>query len=579
MNLDGLTLSVLVKELESQLIPSQIQKIWQLDKTSIVLKLQTNHGSKNLVITVGSNPALYISSHILDIPKEPTSIMMFLRKHLEGARLTEISQIHGDRIVCIHTDKLELDGTITTNSIYVELMGKYSNAIFVQNGIILDSLIHVNPLMNRVRSVAPKQSYELPPNTERGSLYDFTEQEIIDLLQTFKEGTITNTIRRIFNGFGPIMMDYVLYSANLDGAQDVEALEERDFHILGATLDKLRRNLSSATGLYIYKKDTGKQFISPFALPDFMESLGATLDKSYDTISEALQSDVTLSGGIQTAHKELEKLIAHSIKKEILRHEKIELELADTSKTDLYKSYGDLLMIYSYVEKGYDTEITVQNVLVDPPCDTVIPLDPALSIVENAQSYYKLYTKLKNRVENGQYQLQQSTMRIQYLESIQYSLSLASTKEEIQAIHIECEDAGLIKKNKKPIPFKIKKDNFLHFPITDGDVYIGRNNQQNEYLTHRWAKPNDLWLHTQNMQGSHVILRSSIEPTIKMIEEAAAYAAYFSKGKDTSKVTVDYTLVKYIKKPPGSPLGYVIFSTHNDIVVEPKEPPGYASSL
>ena len=118
----------------------------------------------------------------------------------------------------------------------------------------------------------------------------------------------------------------------------------------------------------------------------------------------------------------------------------------------------------------------------------------------------------------------------------------------------------------------------MHFTIPNGDVYVGQNNQQNEYLTNRWAKPNDLWLHTQHIQGSHVILRSDIEPDIKMIEAAAQIAAYFSKGKDTSKVTVDYTLVKHIKKPPGSPLGYVIFNTHNDIVVEPKAPEGYTEN-
>lgn len=597
MNLDGLTLSVLVRELNNSIVPGQIQKVWQIDKHSIVFRIHNDKGQQNLVITVGSNPSIYLAKHILDIPKEPTSLMMFLRKHLEGARLTEITQIHGDRIICIHADKLELDGSITSNQIYVELMGKYSNCIFTQNNSILDSLIHVNPLMNRVRSVGPKQSYELPPNTERGSLFEFSQDEIRDLLTTFKQDTIMQTVRHIFNGFGPVLMDYILYLLK-------EQLSTKELHSTAITEDtrrnilttkslgnnvltdelilplsnslyRLQQELLNATGLYVYKKETGKTFISPLSIDIYMHTLDAKRISAFTSISEAIENDISKSGGLFTASKELEKRVASAIKKEIGRNEKIRLELQDTSKSDMYKAYGDLLMIYSYLPNGYDSEITISNVLISPPEDITIPLDPALSIVENAQAYYKLYTKMKNRMENGKYQLNQSTIRIQYLESIQYSLSIATTKEEVQMIHLECENAGIVKKNKKPIPFKIRKDNFLHFTIPDGDVYIGRNNEQNEYLTHRWAKPKDLWLHTQQLQGSHVILRTTIEPTIQMIEQAASYAAYFSKGKNTSKVTVDYTLIKNIKKPPGTPPGYVIFSTHNDIVVEPKKPPEY----
>lgn len=574
MNLDGLTLSVLIRELNEQIGNGQIQRIQQIDKTSILLKINTPTTSPYLVITVGSAPSIYVSDKIVDTPKEPTSLIMYLRKHIEGARITNIEQLHGDRIIRITADKLGLDGSIVVNEIYVELMGKYSNCIFVQNGTILESLVHVTPLMNRVRSVAPKLPYDLPPNTSRVDLMQFSSTEITQLLQSFSQDTIGNTIRHIFNGFGPVLLEDLCCRMGLTPTTPMSA---DLISSITEGLTNLQTQLLSAQGLLQYTTATGKRLLTPIPISE--SSPHTIVDTiQYDTISEALSQDVAKLGAIHTAGKELEKIIAAAIKKEEGRHEKIKAELDDTSKSDMYKSYGDLLMIYSYLPHHYESEVTVQNVLSDDGENITIPLEPPLSITENAQAYYKLYRKMKNRTKNGQYQLEQSSMRLAYLESIQYSLSLATTKQSVQEIRSECESAGILRQSKKPIPFKIKKDNFLHFTIPNGDVYVGQNNQQNEYLTNRWAKPNDLWLHTQHIQGSHVILRSDIEPDIKMIEAAAQIAAYFSKGKDTSKVTVDYTLVKHIKKPPGSPLGYVIFNTHNDIVVEPKAPEGYVEN-
>ena len=175
MNLDGLTMSVLARELNESLQSGQIQKLYQVDKHSLLFKVRNANQDVNLMITVGANPAIYICKPIQDLPKEPSSLCMFLRKHIEGSRITSVEQINGDRILCIHIDKLEMDGSITSTSIYIELMGKYSNCIFVQNDIILESIIHVSPIMNRERSVGPKMAYELPPNSNRVSLLDFNE--------------------------------------------------------------------------------------------------------------------------------------------------------------------------------------------------------------------------------------------------------------------------------------------------------------------------------------------------------------------------------------------------------------------
>lgn len=569
MNLDGLTMSVLAKELNERLQTGQIQKLYQIDKTTLLFKIRALNEDQNLIITVGATPAMYLSKPLQDLPKEPSSLCMFLRKHIEGSRIVKVEQINGDRIMCIQTDKLEMDGSITSTLIYVELMGKYSNCIFVQDGVVLESLIHVSPLMNRERSISPKLQYELPPNANRVSLMDFDYNEIRNLLVSFGNGSVQQSIRAIFNGFGKPLLDEVLYNANLNGDEIITDLEASQVDKLANALYDLKMMLQNGNGLLSLVNDNHKKAYSTFILHNY------NVVKTYETISEALEETIHSTKAIHTADKELEKILTAAIKKEEGRHQKIKDELEDTNKMDTYKLYGDLLMINAHLQVQYEPSIELQNLLSDEGEMLTIPLKPNLTIVENAQWNYKLYTKLKNRMVSGEYQLNASTTKLEYLKSILYSISLATTRESLEEIRKECMDAGIIKKSKKPLSYKLGKSNYIHLTIDEGEMFIGRNNQQNEYLTHRFAKPTDIWFHTQDIQGSHLILRLNVEPDDMILSKVAQYAAYFSKARETSKVPVDYTYIKNIKKPPGSPLGFVIFNTHQTMIVEPKKPDNY----
>ena len=569
MNLDGLTMSVLAKELNERLQTGQIQKLYQIDKTTLLFKIRALNEDQNLIITVGATPAMYLSKPLQDLPKEPSSLCMFLRKHIEGSRIVKVEQINGDRIMCIQTDKLEMDGSITSTLIYVELMGKYSNCIFVQDGVILESLIHVSPLMNRERSISPKLQYELPPNANRVSLMDFDYNEIRNLLVSFGNGSVQQSIRAIFNGFGKPLLNEVLYNANLNGDEIITDLEASQVDKLANALYDLKMMLQNGNGLLSLVNDNHKKAYSTFILHNY------NVVKTYETISEALEETIHSTKAIHTADKELEKILTAAIKKEEGRHQKIKEELEDTNKMDTYKLYGDLLMINAHLQVQYEPSIELQNLLSDEGEMLTILLKPNLTIVENAQWYYKLYTKLKNRMVSGEYQLNASTTKLEYLKSILYSISLATTRESLEEIRKECMDAGIIKKSKKPLSYKLGKSNYIHLTIDEGEMFIGRNNQQNEYLTHRFAKPTDIWFHTQDIQGSHLILRLNVEPDDMILSKVAQYAAYFSKARETSKVPVDYTYIKNIKKPPGSPLGFVIFNTHQTMIVEPKKPDNY----
>ena len=569
MNLDGLTMSVLAKELNERLQTGQIQKLYQIDKTTLLFKIRALNEDQSLVITVGATPAMYLSKPIQDLPKEPSSLCMFLRKHIEGSRIVKVEQINGDRIMCIQTDKLEMDGSITSTFIYVELMGKYSNCIFVQDGMILESLIHVSPLMNRERSISPKLHYELPPNANRVSLMDFDYDEIKNLLTSFGDGTVQQSIRAIFNGFGKPLLDEVLLTSNLSGNEIISDLIPTQVDALAKALYELKIKLNESNGLLTLINDNNKKAHATFILQNYK------VLKEYSTISEALEESIHNTKSIHTADKELEKILTAAIKKEEVRHQKIKDELNDTNKMDTYKLYGDILMINAHLQVQYEPSIQLPNLLSEDGELLTIPLKPNLTIVENGQWYYKLYTKLKNRMVSGEYQLNASTTKLEYLKSILYSISLATTRESLEEIRKECMDAGIIKKSKKPLSYKLGKSNYIHLTIDEGEIFIGRNNQQNEYLTHRFAKPTDIWFHTQDIQGSHLILRLNVDPDDMILSKVAQYAAYFSKARDTSKVPVDYTYIKNIKKPPGSPLGFVIFNTHQTMIVEPKKPDNY----
>ncbi len=567
MNLDGLAMSVLKGQLQDKLQGGQVQKLYQIDKTSLVFKTHTNQGNQDLVITVGNEPALYLSDPLSDLPKEPTGLIMFLRKHLEGARITQVEQINGDRIFSISLDKLALNGDIITTQVYIELMGKYSNAIFVQDGIILESLVHVNPLMNRERTIGPKLAYELPPNANRGSILEFSQEEIKDLLISFHQDTLGDSIRAIFNGFGKVHFNELLHRLGKSSQEDVSTYSHDDWNRIAHILFAFRQEVESSQSLYIYQDAKGKELLSVLPL-----SQGETLLKTYDDISQAISQDIVHKGSIHTSDKELEKLLKAAIKKEGLRHEKIQKELADTDKKDTYKLYGDLLMINAYQTIRYQESIELDNVLVEPIEPITIKLNPNLTLTENGQHYYKLYNKLKNRIISGQYQLKKSQEKLDYLNSILYSLSLSTDRESLQEIKNECIESGLIKKSKKPLSYKISKENFITIQIPEGTVYIGRNNRQNDYLTHRFAKPNDMWFHTKGIQGSHVILRTEQEMDDDLISKVAQYAAYYSKGQTSPRVEVDYTLVRNIKKPPGFNPGYVTFSTNQTMYVQPVKP-------
>lgn len=570
MNLDGLTMSVLVKELSGQCTNKQIQRLTQIDKQTLLFKLSGQGNHADLIIAVGSQPACYMSQGFEDLAKEPTGLCLFLRKHLEGGRIVEIKQINDDRIIQIFVDKLNLAGTLESKIIYVELMGKYSNCIITENGMIIESLIHVTPFMSQERSIAPKLPYILPPNANRMSIGDFNAETLTELFLTYgNTGTVGQSIRTLFNGFGNPLLQEVCYRANIDRDEEIESLSKDRLKGLCVALKNLYEDLHASTLLYSYVNEKNKIFYSPILLTE-----KGTPQSVVTAISPLIEAEIQARGSMHTGAHMLLQIVASAIKKEKHRNAKIKAELNATKNMDLYKLYGDLLMIYAYLPHEYKKNITVPNLLSDSQEDITIPIKKELTVSENGTAYYKLYNKLKKRLVAGSEQLRGSTERIVYLESIQYSLEDSPTRIDLEDIRRECESTGLLKKTKKNLTGNgVKTPKILTIPLENGRILIGRNNRQNDYITNRLGNRDDLWFHTQKIHGSHVLLQTEGTPDEEEILMAAGYAAYYSKGRDGHNVPVDYTQLKFVKKPSGSPLGFVIYTDQNTVYVAPQMPP------
>lgn len=570
MNLDGLALYTYTKALKNACLNGLVQKVLQPDSTSLVLKFSLEGKNSLLVITIGQVPACYVTSQLEDLPKEPSSLCMFLRKHLEGARIVDVKQINFDRIIKISFAKQNLKGELESKEMYIELMGKHSNCIIVEDDIILESLKHVSPYMSQERSISPKIQYTLPPHADRLSITDFTAKEAKEMLFYKQEKSIEHTVRALFNGFGSHSMKELFFRARLGGKEN-HILSETECFSLANALDEIGKEIIHSHSFYKYSinnKNTNKdKSIYSSILLTYIESPCQEIKNLFPVI----EKEVLSTGTIGTSQKNLLEVVKKHIKKELLRSEKITQELLDIEKADMYKMYGDLLMIYSYMPVSYEKEVELENLLTVPEEKIIVPIKPALSMSENATLYYKKYTKLKNRYTHGTEQLKESQKKMDYLESLSFSLEKAKNKEDISEIKEEMEHAGILKVEKKKLSFLPAKEAYITKHVQNGTIYVGKNNKQNEFITHRLGKPNDLWFHAQKMPGSHVLLRSNGEHIEEDIYMAASYAAYYSKGSEDSAVPVDYTYIKFVKKPPRSPLGYVIYTNQNTIMASPKK--------
>nr|WP_304083972.1 NFACT family protein [Mitsuokella multacida] len=579
MSLDGFSMHPLTRELHTALAGGRIDKITQPNKQSIILSVRQPGQNFLLHISINSqNPSAHLLEKNLENPPEPPVFCMVLRKQIETGRIAQVRQHGLDRLLLIDIDSLAAGGRIVTKTLVLELMGKYSNIILVQDGVIIDALRKIGANSSRVRTVLPGQAYELPPGQEKKDLFTDAIADIMAIVKADPALRLDKALLAACMGFGPVSAKEVCFSAGLAPSMRIEALDEADFAAVEDALQEIRESAlhagdaSEPEDKAVLLLGENQKVLAMAAFPLHYLPEAAVL--TFPTISAMLEKADSLLGSYVLPDKDrFRKLVKNEKNRAENKLTKLDEEIAAAENAEEFKVRGDNLMTYQYQFKDReDASVTVPNIYSERGETITIPLDQRLTLVENMQACYKKYDKLKRAQELLQVQRRECEANIAYLESIEASLLASSSLAEIAEIHNELIAAGYLREKPK------KKNNDkparpFHFRAPDGtDILVGKNNYQNDKLTFKTARYNDTWFHTKDIPGSHVVLQNGgTEPSEEDILLAASLAAHFSKARGSSKIPVDYTEIRYVKKPSGSKPGFVIFTNQKTLYITPDE--------
>ena len=571
MSLDGFSMHPLAKELHAALSGGRIDKITQPNRQSILLSIRQPGRNYLLHISINpQNPVMHLTTKNFENPPEPPLFCMVLRKQIETGRIAEIRQNGLDRLLVIDIDFLAAGGKIITKSLIIELMGKYSNIILVQDDIIVDSLRKVGAANSRVRLVLPGHPYELPPGQDKLNLLTVPLDSILAEIRQRTDLKLSKALLDVCLGFGPVSARETAFLAGLAANMLVSSLDDADFASLQQALTELIEGCTATAPSPCLILDEHKKILAMASFP--LHYLPDADRQEFQSISEMLSLAAQLTGSYIPPDKErFRKLVHNELNRAENKAGVLRDELTNAQNAEDYRILADNLMTYQYALKDHaDAQAVVTNIYSEQGEKIVIALDQRLSISQNVQAYYHKYDKLKRAQKLLQIQIDECHQDIQYLSSIAASLDASATLAEINEIRNELIAGGYLReKPKKKIQDKPSKP--FRFQTPDGTtILVGKNNYQNDSLTFKTAHFNDLWFHTKDIPGSHVILLCENElPSEENILLAASLAAHFSQAAASSKIPVDYTQVRYVKKPSGARPGFVIFTNQNTLYITP----------
>lgn len=559
MAFDGLFTRAITHEIENSLYTGRISKIYQPSKYEILLHIRAN--GKNQKLILSSHPTyarMHLTNQNYDSPAIPPMFCMLLRKHLEGGFIEKIEQIDLERIIQITVRSRNEIGDESLKTLVIEIMGRHSNIILLdtKTNVILDSLKHVSLAVNRHRTVYAGAEYIAPPAQHKiNPLQIETNDEFIRPLD-FLSGNMDKQLVGTFTGISPLFAKEVVKKA---GMVNEKALADAFFSI--------QKPLLTHTYSPTMTTSNGKEFFYLFPLAHLQGE-----NKTFSSVSELLDrfffGKAERDRVKQQAH-DLERFMQNEKNKNEKKLIKLEKTLQDAGKADKYQLFGELLTANMYALKKGDKDIEVVNYYDENGGTVKIALDPLKTPSENAQRYFQKYQKAKNSVVVVEEQIEKTNEEILYFDSLLQQMEAASSKD-IEEIREELAEEGYMRnrktKNGKKKPTKPVLDKYL---ATDGtEIFVGKNNKQNDYLTTKFARRDEIWLHTKDIPGSHVVIRS-LEPAEETLLEAAKIAAYYSKAKESSSVPVDFTKIRHVKKPSGAKLGFVTYDNQQTVYVTP----------
>lgn len=577
MSLDGFSLYAAAIELNRELMGGRIDRIFQPNKHTILLQIRQPGQNHTLHISIlPQNPVINLIDKQIDNPPAPPVFCMVLRKQLEDGRIAAIRQLGCDRAVAVDIDVRGVGGIIVTKTLIAELMDKYSNLILIENGIIIDCIKKVGITTSRVRQVLPNHPYSTPPDTDRLNLLQASSADFISRLKSTPEQKLVKAIIAAGSGVGPVTARELCFRAGLPGNMMVSELADCDFASLAAELSIIVKQFQNEEFMPTVVTDVHKKLLAMAAFElTYLTTDTENRHYYFDTLSAALNFSSEVTGSYRMPEKELLQKLVHN---ETARAEhKLTLlqdELSTANDAEHLRINGDILMTYQYQAQTdkHTTTISLPNLYSDNPEANMvaIQIDPLISLSQNSQNYYNKYNKAKRAQEQLVKQIEQCQNDIVYLKSLDASLKSSDTLNEIAEIKTELAAAGFITlPKKKKSPDKLSKPLMVISP-DNTTIFIGKNNFQNDRLTMKMAQPNDLWLHTKDIPGSHVIIRrDGSEISKDTLHLAAQLAAHFSKAQDSGNIPVDYTQKRYVKKPSGSKPGFVIYTNQKTLFVSP----------
>ena len=560
----------LASELKHKLLNGRISKIAQPEADELLLTVKSTEGQYRLSISADASlPLVYLTSKNKPSPMTAPNFCMLLRKHISGGRIVDIWQPGLERIIHFTIEHLDELGDLCRKDLIVEIMGKHSNLIFCQeDNTILDSIKHISANMSSVREVLPGRTWFIPHTQDKKDPLTITEEEFFDFVCT-KPMAAAKAIYTSLTGFSPLMAEEVCCRAGIDGGFAVNALEENAKLHLFRTFSYLIEDIKNGafTPNIVYQGDEPKEF-SALKLTQYQD----LREETYDSISGVLETYYAMKNRITRIRQkssDLRRVVNTALERNVKKYDLQQKQLKDTDKREKYRIYGELLNTYGYSCQPGDTSLKAVNYYNGE--EITIPLDGTLSAGENAKKYFDRYGKLKRTREALEELLVETKEEIDHLESISTALDIALDEADLVQLKEELIEYGYIRR-KGPTGKKQKITSHpFHYRSSEGfDIYVGKNNFQNEELSFKFASGNDWWFHAKGQPGSHVIVKTNgKELPDSVYEEAAALAAYYSKGRQAPKVEIDYTLKKNLRKPNGSKPGFVVYYTNYSMMAEP----------
>ena len=574
MAFDGIVISNLSYELNTNLVGGRISKISMPEENELIFTVKNNAKTYRLLISASASlPLVYLTDVNKPAPKVAPAFLMLLRKYIGTAKITDIFQMGLERILCFKLEHLNELGDLSHKCMYVEIMGKHSNIIFTdENNKIIDSIKRISANMSSLREVLPGREYFLPDELKKKDLLNTELEEFTEILKS-KEYALSKSIYMNFAGISPLIAEEIVLRASLSSQAPSTSLSELEythlFHTIKNLLDDI--NAHNFSPNIVYRKEEALEFSS---VELFSYNSEEYKKYSYDSVSKMLYDFYSSREAFvlnRQKSSDLRRIVNTALERASKKYDLQEKQLQDADKKDIYRVYGDLLNTYGYSLKGGESSFTTEN-FYDDNKEITIPLDKNKSAKENAKKYYDKYAKLSRTTKALSEEIVNTKNDIEHLLSIQTALDVSSDDESLSQIRQELVDFGYIKKHSSGKQKKSTSHPY-HYISTDGyDIYVGKNNYQNEELTFKVATGNDWWFHAKGIPGSHVILKSNNEEDLpdRVYEEAAALAAFYSKAKDSEKVEVDYIQKKNIKKVAGAAPGFVIYHSNWSMVAAPK---------